>query len=169
MISFFQMSISKTNVLTSPLYPLLMGQRFDKQPTKPARKRRAFRLTFTYEYMFLSLWLISIYAIFALWNNNLMFFEMPTNADAQYFAKVLVGFWMINSIILLKFDSIAVIMEKESFAYAMKEYELLRSKWLSVEAGKVESKESEAMNNLNKVILADESTLGKIQTIAVDE
>ena len=98
-----------------------------------------------------------------------MFFEMPTNADAQYFAKVLVGFWMINSIILLKFDSIAVIMEKESFAYAMKEYELLRSKWLSVEAGKVESKESEAMNNLNKVILADESTLGKIQTIAIDD
>ena len=98
-----------------------------------------------------------------------MFFEMPSTADAQYFAKVLVGFWMINSIVLLKFDSIAVSMEKESFEYAMKEYELLRSKWLSVEAGKVESKESEAMNIQNKVILADESTLGKIQPIAVDE
>ncbi len=106
--------------------------------------------------------------MFALWNNNLIFFEMPSTADAQYIAKVIAGFWFANSVILLKFDSIAVKIERDSFEYAMKEYEILRSRWLSLEAGRFESEELEASEFRKKVILADESTVGKIQEIAVD-
>jgi predicted RND superfamily exporter protein len=62
---------------------------------------------------------------------------------ALILAKVLAVAFLVITMLLIRFDKLSVIREKESFDFAMKEYEMLRSKWIDTEAKRMDSESQE--------------------------
>lgn len=107
--------------------------RITDQPKKPTSTRRGGRDF--YELGILAIWLgLGILGFF-------MQILRPDWVDAGNYEtsmkSVLVG-WIICSIILYRFDRAAIVRGRETYEYGMKEYEMLRSKWLEAEAERME-------------------------------
>jgi len=64
-------------------------------------------------------------------------------ADADLGVKFSLGCVGLITIVLFRFDKLSVIREKDSFDFAMKEYEMLRSKWIDAEARRMDSESQE--------------------------
>ena len=74
-----------------------------------------------------------------------MFSKLPSDwgvfeaADADSAVKPILGFVGLITIVLFRFDKLSVIREKDNFTFLMKEYEMLRTKWLDAEAKRMDS------------------------------
>jgi hypothetical protein len=116
-----------------------MPKRITDRPIQPKRRRRGGFNILTYEAVFIFLWLPALFI-------SAWFFSTDP-VERGYFdaeraliaAKVAVGVFLVITLILIRIDKLSVIREKESFAFSMKEYEMLRSKWLDAEAKRMDS------------------------------
>tara|TARA_B100001559_G_C16328360_1_gene542165 strand:+ start:217 stop:561 length:345 start_codon:yes stop_codon:yes gene_type:complete len=73
-------------------------------------------------------------------------------------AWCLVGF-ILCSIVLYLFDRAAVKRQKEKFDFDLKEYEILRSKWIELEA---RSMEQEKLTNNNTFFISKQEPVSEI-------
>jgi len=116
-----------------------MPKRITDRPIQPKRRRRGGFNILTYETAFIVLWVLA--GLFAL----VAYSKYPVDSGhfsadrAVDISKAFTGGFLVITLILIRFDKLSVIREKESFAFSMKEYEMLRSKWLDAEAKRMDS------------------------------
>ena len=95
-------------------------------------------------------------------------------ADADSSVKVFLGFVGLITIVLFRFDKLSVIREKDSFDFAMKEYEMLRSKWIDAEARRMDSESQilsggSLVSTPEKIIVATPEEVGITSDSAAED
>jgi hypothetical protein len=120
-----------------------MPKRITDRPIQPKRRRRGGFHVFTYEALFMAMFLPVAFI------SGWFFSSHPV--DNGYFsaeraligAKFFLGVFLVITLMLIRIDKLSVIREKDSFDFAMKEYEMLRSKWIDAEARRMDSESQE--------------------------
>ena len=123
--------ISKTYILLR--CGVVMPKRITDRPIQPKRRRRGGFHLITYEAVFLLI-LLPVAFVSVVFLSSYPVENWGISAErALILAKVLAVAFLVITMLLIRFDKLSVIREKESFEFAMKEYEMLRSKWIDAE------------------------------------
>ena len=133
--------ISKTYILHR--CGVAMPKRITDRPIQPKRRRRGGFNLFTYETAFIVMWLPVAFVSGWFFSSNPVDSGHFSAERALIVAKIFVGVFLVITLILIRFDKLSVIREKESFTFSMKEYEMLRSKWLDAEARRMDFESQE--------------------------
>ena len=116
-----------------------MPKRITDRPIQPKRRRRGGFHLITYEAVFL-LMLLPVAFLSVVFLSSHPVESWGISAErALIVAKVLAVAFLVITMLLIRIDKLSVIREKESFTFSMKEYEMLRSKWLDVEAKRMDT------------------------------
>jgi hypothetical protein len=133
--------ISKTYILLR--CGVVMPKRITDRPIQPKRRRRGGFHLITYEAVFM-LMLLPVAFVSVVFLSSYPVENWGISAErALILAKVLAVAFLVITMLLIRFDKLSVIREKESFDFAMKEYEMLRSKWIDTEAKRMDSESQE--------------------------
>lgn len=132
-----------------------MPSGYSKKPNPPSHKRR-YSLDF-YELVFFSIFTIFFILIVGIISGLWYFSDIDPDQNiigVPIMAWCLVGF-LLCSIVLYLFDRAAVKRQKDKFDFELKEYEILRSKWIELEA---RSMEQENLTNNNTFFISKKET-----------
>ncbi len=136
-----------------------MPSGYSKKPNPPSHKRR-YPLDF-YELVFFSIFTIFFMLIVGIISGLWYFSDIDPDQNiigVPIMAWCLVGF-ILCSIVLYLFDRAAVKRQKEKFDFDLKEYEILRSKWIELEA---RSMEQEKLTNNNTFFISKQEPVSEI-------
>ena len=136
-----------------------MPSGYSKKPNPPSHKRR-YPLDF-YELVFFSIFTIFFMLIVGIISGLCYFSDIDPDQNiigVPIMAWCLVGF-ILCSIVLYLFDRAAVKRQKEKFDFDLKEYEILRSKWIELEA---RSMEQEKLTNNNTFFISKQEPVSEI-------
>jgi len=142
-----------------------MPSGYSKKPNPPSHKRR-YPLDF-YELVFFTIFTIFFMLIVGIISGLWYFSDIDPDQNIigiPIMAWCLSGF-ILCSIVLFLFDRAAVERQKEKFSFDLKEYEILRSKWIELEA---KSMENELTNNNTFYIAKQQTPSAKVQEIEVE-
>ena len=136
-----------------------MPSGYSKKPNQPSHKRR-YPLDF-YELVFFTIFTIFFMLIVGIISGLWYFSDIDPDQNIigiPIMAWCLVGF-ILCSIVLYLFDRAAVKRQKEKFDFDLKEYEILRSKWIELEA---RSMEQEKLTNNNTFFISKQEPVSEV-------
>ena len=120
-----------------------MPKRITDRPIQPKRRRRGGFGILTYETAFMFM-LLPVAFVSVVFLSSYPVENWGISAErALILAKVLAVAFLVIAMLLIRFDKLSVIREKENFTFLMKEYEMLRSKWIDAEARRMDSESQE--------------------------
>tara|TARA_B100000287_G_C20372589_1_gene678317 strand:- start:296 stop:748 length:453 start_codon:yes stop_codon:yes gene_type:complete len=130
-----------------------MAAGYSKKPSPPSHKRR-YPLDF-YEFVFFIIFSMFFSLTLGLISGLWVFGDIDPNKEIVGIATMTwsLGGLLLCSAVLVMFDRAAVSRQKQKFDFDLKEYEMLRMKWLELEA---ESMENNALRNNNTFYIAKE-------------
>ena len=129
-----------------------MAAGYSKKPSPPSHKRR-YPLDF-YEFVFFIIFSMFFSLTLGLISGLWVFGDIDPNKEIVGIATMTwsLGGLLLCSAVLVMFDRAAVSRQKQKFDFDLKEYEILRMKWLELEAKTMEN----ALTNNNTFFIAKE-------------
>ena len=126
----------------------IMPKAFDRAPDQPKLRRRSSMDAMEFLNLLLCLGtLVLVLLIMVRWN----MFDINDKAEydfIKYFSIVLLA---LSALGMFRFDLGAKRRAHEDYTFKMKEYEILRTKWLEITSKKMEMESSRTLESMNVV------------------
>jgi hypothetical protein len=125
-----------------------MPKAFDRAPDQPKLRRRSSMDAMEFLNLLLCLGtLVLVLLIMIRWS----VFDITTKEEYDFIKFFSIGLLVISALGMFRFDLGAKNRANEDYTFKMKEYEILRTKWLEITSKKMEMESSRSMESMNVV------------------
>ena len=125
-----------------------MPKAFDRAPDQPKLRRRSSMDAMEFLNLLLCLGtLVLVLLIMIRWS----VFDITTKEEYYFIKFFSIGLLVISALGMFRFDLGAKNRANEDYTFKMKEYEILRTKWLEITSKKMEMESSRSMESMNVV------------------
>jgi hypothetical protein len=125
-----------------------MPKAFDRAPDQPKLRRRSSMDAMEFLNLLLCLGtLVLVLLIMIRWS----VFDITTKEEYDFIKFFSIGLLVISALGMFRFDLGAKKRANEDYTFKMKEYEILRTKWLEITSKKMEMESSRSMESMNVV------------------
>ncbi|MBT5285945.1 MAG: hypothetical protein HOL29_08260 [Euryarchaeota archaeon] len=125
-----------------------MPKAFDRAPDQPKLRRRSSMDAMEFLNLLLCLGtLVLVLLIMIRWS----VFDITTKEEYDFIKFFSIGLLVISALGMFRFDLGAKNRANEDYTFKMKEYEILRTKWLEITSKKMEMESSRSMESMSVV------------------
>ena len=125
-----------------------MPKSFDRAPDQPKLRRRSSMDTMEFLNLLLCLSsLLLVLLIMIRWN----VFDITTKEEYNFIKYFSIILLILSALGMFRFDLGAKKRANEDYTFKMKEYEILRTKWLEITSKKMEMESSRTMESMKVV------------------
>jgi hypothetical protein len=125
-----------------------MPKAFDRAPDQPKLRRRSSMDAMEFLKLLLCLGtLVLVLLIMIRWS----VFDITTKEEYDFIKFFSIGLLVISALGMFRFDLGAKNRANEDYTFKMKEYEILRTKWLEITSKKMEMESSRSMESMSVV------------------
>jgi hypothetical protein len=125
-----------------------MPKAFDRAPDQPKLRRRSSMDAMEFLNLLLCLGtLVLVLLIMIRWS----VFDISTKEEYDFIKYFSIGLLVISALGMFRFDLGAKKRTHEDYTFKMKEYEILRTKWLEITSKKMEMESSRSLESMNVV------------------
>jgi hypothetical protein len=125
-----------------------MPKAFDRAPDQPKLRRRSSMDAMEFLNLLLCLGtLVLVLLIMIRWS----VFDITTKEEYDFIKFFSIGLLVTSALGMFRFDLGAKNRANEDYTFKMKEYEILRTKWLEITSKKMEMESSRSMESMSVV------------------